>query len=191
MIRGSSRHTSHFVKSNVLLMMILLTVSTAFADERIKVIKERHHLVDLSYVAERDVSTKGFVDKSQIMQVKYSVNSYMYLVPVKIDEGERRGCYFYRYDKNLNLRERAVIAEVEELVSCEVVTSIFACNTGSLATSGVVAIYANRVGAANYWFEGTYFVVDRSGALKVDAARSELLTEIDTAEKARRKLKCL
>lgn len=181
---------SCFVTTNLLLAMLLLPASAAVAEQRIKVIKERKHLVDLTRVAEKDVSTKGFVDESQIVQVKYTDNQHIYLVPVNINEGAHRGCYLYSYDKNFNLKERVVIAEVEELESCEVVTSIFSCNTGRLATSGVVAIYAKRIGAANYWFEGAYFVVDVSGALKVDAARSELITEIDTAMKARKKLKC-
>lgn len=192
MTRGLKKDILPYVTAKWLLP-IFLTFSTQYSAEArtIKVVKEVAARVELTNRAEKDVTVKATIESSRVVRVIFSEEDWTYLVPVKINGDELRGCYLFSYDKMKNLQQMILISENEELEKCEVIKEIYACNREKGETSGVGVIYAKRIGADNYWFEGTFLKIGASGRLSVDTVTSNALTDISTVARAQKLLKCL
>lgn len=179
-----------YIKNSMFIILILLSGTIASANETIKIVKADAVMAGLLKQINKDVPSQGTIDKSQIGQVKYG-SVVRYIVPVKVNSGGDEGCYFYSYDESLKLKQKIQIVSLEELEVCVVITSISACNLPNPAESGIVTIYAKKIGFDHIESEGTYVTMKDSGDFKVDAVRTRLIADIDTAANAKKRLKCL
>jgi hypothetical protein len=129
------------------------------------------------------------IEEDQIVKITYNKDS-IYIVPVKTNIGDKRGCYIYKFDEKLNVSQKIKISDIEEAESCEIIKVIFSCNMIQNQSSGVGVLYGKRLGSDHYWFEGSYLTLNQTGTLSEDKKLSERLNDIDNVFKAKKKLGC-
>ena len=153
-----------------------------------KLVKEKFVLDELVNSSTKIAPTDSDIESNQVVEVRYGENKSIYVVPIRSNATEKRGCAVYSFDKNKKLKQKLMLSEIEETESCEIIKAVFACNRQDM--SGVAVLYGKRLGADNYWFEGTYLIVSNTGLLVEDKMLSNQLDDVDTVAKAKKKLKC-
>jgi hypothetical protein len=83
-----------------------------------------------------------------------------------------------------------LLSKLDEAESCEIIAAVFSCNRERKSTSGIGVLYGKRLGADNYWFEGSYLSIDQNGILNEDKDLSARLTDVETVSMARKKIGC-
>jgi len=168
--------------------------STAFAEtykNQIKavLVKDNLTLDILKKETKKVALSDSDIEENQIVSI--NCNSHTnFIVPVKANGDENRGCYIYSFDKNIKFKQSIILSKLEEVESCEIIKAVFACNRTDKTTSGVGVLYGKRLGSDHYIVEGSYLVFDHAGKLSEDNKLSGCLNDIDTVSKAKKQLGC-
>lgn len=129
------------------------------------------------------------IEEDQIVNISDN-NNFIYIVPIRINTGDKRGCYIYNFDKNFNISQKVRISDSEDNESCEIINAVFSCNMPKKQNSGVGILYGKRLGSNHNWFEGSYLILNQNGRLSEEKMFSERMTDIETVSKAKKKLGC-
>ena len=178
----------------VLWVVLSTCVSTTFAaasGDTIRAVPVKDSLILNSLIKEtkRAVHIDSEIEEEQIVNVIYQSDS-IYVVPVRTNVGDNRGCYIYSFDKKFKMSQKIILSDLEEAELCETFIAVFSCNTAQKRTSGIGILYGKRFGSDHYWFEGSYLSLDDAGTLSDDKKLSRRLNDIDTVSKAKKKLGC-
>lgn len=111
-----------------------------------------------------------------------------HLVPLKINGGGHRGCYVADVNGATFQANLILLVNLEELESCEVIASVFACNRVNL--NGVAILYVKRLGFDHFSFEGTFLEISNNNSIKEIQPFSNRLSGIEKASVARKSLGC-
>ena len=125
---------------------------------------------------------------SQLISIKGKSLDFL-AVPVLSSEKPIPGCYIQTLNSNKQLIDRYLVEKNEDAQSCDAVIAIFPCRLPGLVGLGV--IYGVRLGANNYYTESSYFGIVGNGLLKYDHPLTKLISGIDSAVLAKRKLGCM
>lgn len=138
--------------------------------------------------ANKVVDSSAEVEEGQIVLLERDNLPQRYLVPIKVNGGSHRGCYVVEVNGKTFQATSILLAGIEELESCEIISSVFACNRPTL--SGVIILYAKRLGFDHYSFEGTFLEVRGNNAIREIQQFSNRLSGIEKASIARKTLGC-
>lgn len=152
-------------------------------------VKDNHTLDILKEETRKVAPSNSDIEENQLVTINYD-NHTNYIVPVRANGEENRGCYIYSFDQNIKMRQTIILSKLEELESCEIIKAVFSCNKADKTTSGVGVLYGKRLGSDHYFFEGTYLILNTAGTLSEDNKLSQRLNDIDTVSKAKKKLGC-
>ena len=189
----------HYKKDKFLLFLFVIAIS--YASPAVSE-SDTSDFVGASLVKEKAISARliaqtkkiatpdSDIEFKQIVELRYSQSDFRYIVPVKENGGENRGCYIYNFDKNIQAAQKILLSKLDDAESCEIIAAVFSCNRTKKPTSGIGVLYGKRLGADNYWFEGSYFSLDQNQSLNEDKNLSSLLTDVKTVSTARKKLAC-
>lgn len=125
---------------------------------------------------------------SQLISIKGD-NFDFFAVPVLSSEKPTPGCYIQTLNANRQLIDRYLIDKNEDAQSCDAVLAIFLCRQPGM--SGLGVIYGMRLGASNYYTEGSYFGIVANGVLRFDGARTKLMSGIESTVMVKKKLGCM
>jgi hypothetical protein len=199
MMKGLKQRMRHNLNpSNIIFstafVVLSVTASFSFADTgkcviRAVLVKDSSTVANLVKETKRIVPSDSDVELNKITNVIYN-NNTIFLVPAKVNGEDNRGCYLFSFDKNIHVKQKIILSQLEDLESCEIITAVFSCNRENNTTSGVGVLYGKRLGADHYWFEGSYLTLDSTGVLNDDKKLSGRLTDVDTVLKAKKKLGC-
>lgn len=138
--------------------------------------------------ASKSVDKLGEVEEGQIVLLARKGFPSRYLVPLRVNGGNQRGCYVADVNGASFLANPILLTPLEELESCEVILSVFGCNRA--AQNGVVVLYGKRLGFDHYSFEGTYLEVRDDNSIHEIQELSNRLTGQEKASAARKALHC-
>ena len=125
---------------------------------------------------------------SQLISIKGG-NFDFFVVPVLSYEKPTPSCYIQTLSANRQLIDRYLIEKNEDAQSCDAVLAIFPCRLPGV--NGLGVIYGVRLGASNYYTDGSYFEIVENGVLRFDKARTKSISGIDSAVMAKKKLGCM
>lgn len=196
-MKSEFKRLIRFCQNNLALIFgvaVSLYANTAFSGDvdmvKEKIIKDNRISISLANAVRKISPNNSIVEISQIVEVFHRPNKSLYIVPVKVNGDEKRGCYIYTFTHEVHFHQEIKFSGLEDAETCEIVSAIFSCNKDNKLLSGIGVLYGKRLGAENYWFEGSYLTVDSSGKLNEDKGLSELLTDTDTVSIAKKKLHC-
>jgi hypothetical protein len=184
------RNKPYLIILHLVLTLICATFSHANSGiVRAMPVKDANILNKLIEKANEAAHKNGEVEEDQITNITFN-NVQTYIVPVRSNTGNKRGCYIYSFDRKLNMGQEIALSNLEESESCEIINAVFSCNQTQNQPSGIGILYGKRLGSNHYWFEGTYLILTQTGTLKTDNKLSERLNDIDNVLKAKKKLGC-
>ena len=174
----------------VSLTCISVTIAEASGDKiRAVLVKENLVINTLIKESRKAAQTESDIEEDQIVNILYRNNS-TYIVPVRTNIGDKRGCFLYSFDKKFKMSQKITLSDLEEAESCEVIKAVFSCNTLQNQKPGIGILYGKRLGSDHYWFEGSYLNLNEAGTLSEDKRLSNRLNNIETVSKAKKKLGC-
>ena len=125
---------------------------------------------------------------SQMVSIKGGHFDF-FAVPVLSSEKPTPGCYIQTLNSNRQLVNRYLIEKNEDAQSCDAVLATFLCRQPGM--SGLGVIYGMRLGANNYYTEGSYFGIVANGVLRFDGVRTKSMSGLETAVMMKKKLGCM
>lgn len=138
--------------------------------------------------ASKVVDSSAEIEEGQIVLLERDNLPTRYLVPTKVNGGSHRGCYVVEVNGKTLQAISFLLTGVDELESCEIISSVFACNRPTL--SGVIILYGKRLGFDHYSFEGTFLDVRDNDSIREIQQFSNRLSGIEKASAARKTLGC-
>ena len=125
---------------------------------------------------------------SQLISVKGNDLDFL-AIPALSSDKPAPGCYIQTLNSKRELIGRYLIEKNEDAQSCEAVLAIFPCRLQKMRGLGV--IYGMRLGSNNYYTESSYFEIVANGILKYDDSGTKLISGVDSATLAKKKLECI
>lgn len=192
MISGLKIAMKNYVNKPVIIMcFVVFSVAPICEGKTIKanLVENKSTISTLSKEVKKMTPAGTVIEYRSIAFIKEE-SHLIYIVPVFINDNEESGCFIYEFGKNLDFKKRILLSKLQETESCEMVATVFSCNRDGASSPGIGILYGKKLGFDHYWFEGSYLTLDSAGNLVLDQARSELLTDVETAANARKKLHC-
>ena len=149
----------HYLKpSNIIFFFVFTALSTftttaiaESAKDQIKavLVKDNQTLDRLKKEAKKVAPSNSDIEEKQIIKINYN-NHTNFIVPVRANGEENRGCYIYSFDQNTQMSQTIILSKLEEVESCEIIKAVFSCNRADKTTSGIGVIYGKRLGFDHY-----------------------------------------
>jgi hypothetical protein len=124
----------------------------------------------------------------QVLQVEEARNQFI-MAPFISTDAAKGGCYIHAATMGYKLTKAYLIARNEDAVTCDAVVAVFSCRLQM--HNGVGVIYGMRLGAGNYYTEGSLFEIRQDGDLTENLKLSQKIHTDDSAATAKKKIGCL
>lgn len=126
--------------------------------------------------------------KDQAVVVQHAGEKF-FIAPIISTQEKGGGCYLHVLDNKHQLQAKYLVEKTEDAQSCDAVIAVYGCRLPSSNGLGVIA--GLRLGANNYFEQGSFFDLEAGKSLRENTALGKKISALNSVAKARKALGCL